>query len=157
LPLCIRSEGKYSKNQDNIIAALERSDRVLDIVVVDVGPTDFLALLPAMKRPFPELSYLDIAAGEPGEVFLPFIPYSFFMSRFFGESAPSLKCLRLKGIPFPRLHNPLLSCTYLVELYLEDVPCSGLIQSPKFMLIALRVDPPRKPSARIRILFSTLL
>jgi hypothetical protein len=137
LPLCIRTKGKYSKNRDNIIAALERSDRVLDIVLVDVRPRDFLALVPAMKKRFPELSYLDIAAGEPGEVFCSRIPSWFPLLELLGGSAPSLKCLRLRGIPFPRLHNLLLSCKYLVELYLEDVPHTQLIQSPKFMLIAL--------------------
>ena len=141
LPLCIRSEGKYSKNQDNIIAALERSDRVVGIELVDVGVTDLSALFPAMKMPFPELSYLDIAAGEvvlrDERADIPDL--------FLGGSAPSLEHLSLKGVPFSRLPILLLSCTYLVRLYLEDVPCTEWIQSPKLVLMPsenwCRADP----------------
>ena len=118
LPLIIDCCGSHrTVIVDNIIAVLERSDRVCRIVLWDVPSLEIL--LAAMRQPFPELTYLLIhSKGEAGEV--PFVPDSFL-----GGFAPRLQFLQFKNIPFPGLPKLLLSATHLVDLHLKNIPHSG--------------------------------
>jgi len=127
LPLSIECNGDYCA--DNIIAVLERSDRVEDINLSDVGSgPDWEKVLAAMQVPFPELMCLKLCSIAET---MPVLPKSFL-----GQSAPSLDTLSLNGISFPWLPKLLLSATFLTYLYLKNIPYSGYI-SPEAMLTAL--------------------
>ena len=135
LPLCIRCDGEYqTESVDNINAVLERSDRVVDIKLDNIG-RDLEKVLVAMLKPFPELTELDLEAhrddGLSRVEAMPVLPNSFL-----GGSAPSLEVLWLNGIPFPGVPNLLLSAPYLVDLHLRNIPHYGYF-SPGAMLTAL--------------------
>jgi hypothetical protein len=126
LPLHVQ-DWELEKGLDNIIAVLEHSDRVRVIDLPYAIPSSHLEKLSAaMLVPFSELT--DLQLSSYGEVVLP--------DSFLGGSAPHLRSLWLDGIPFPGLPKLLLSATYLVDLYLYDIPRSGYI-SPEAMLTAL--------------------
>ena len=122
--MCFKEIG----SADNIIAGLERRDRVCQIILGSVPSSDLEILLAAMQQPFPELTYLAIWLGDN---YVSVVPDSFL-----GGSAPRLEDLYLKGIPFPGLPKLLLSASHLVYLYLYDIPHSGYI-SPEVMVTAL--------------------
>jgi hypothetical protein len=111
---------------DNIIAALELSNRVCIISLLDVSSSLLETLLAAVQEPFPELTHLWL--GSYGG---PVIPDSFL-----GGSAPRLQHLSLDGILFPGLPKLFLSATHLVDLRLENIPHSGYI-SPEAMVAIL--------------------
>jgi hypothetical protein len=127
-PLHIRSIGNQREGINNIIAVLERSDRVRVIILADISSSDLEKLSAAMEVPFPELTDLGLWSDKLGEVVLP--------DSFLGGSAPRLQYLSLDGISFPGLPKLLLSATHLVQLYLQDIPHSGYI-SPDAMLTIL--------------------
>lgn len=85
----------------------------------------------AMQAPFPELTDLLLWSNETASE--PVLPNSFL-----GGSAPRLRYLQLRGIPFPGLPKLLLSAAHLVHLYLYDIPYSGYI-SPEAMVAGLSV------------------
>ena len=129
LPLIIRSYNAHQTGSaDNITAVLERSDRVCQIYLADVQSLDLEILLTAMQQPFPELT--NLLLYSKGEI-VPAVPGSFL-----GGSAPSLRTLQFRGIPFPELPKLLVSATHLVDLYLHDTPHSGYI-SPNVMVAAI--------------------
>ena len=113
---------------DNVIAALERDDRVCKIIVVNVRRLVFETLFLAMQQPFSELTHLTLWSTDE---MVPVVPDSFL-----GGSVPRLEYLRLDGIRFPGLPNLLLSATHLATLYLENIPHSGYI-APDVMVVAL--------------------
>ena len=113
---------------DNIIAVLERSDRVCRITLWEVKSLDLEIVLAAMQQPFPELTRLWLANYSET---VPVVPDSFL-----GGSAPCLQRLVLHRISFPGLPKLLLSATHLVRLRLDDIPHSGYI-SPEEMVTAL--------------------
>ena len=127
LPLFVWCFKTSSSGVDNIIAALGRCNRVC---AVTVGSADgqMEKVLAAMQVPFPELA--DLRLFSHSEM-LPAIPDSFL-----GGSAPRMRYLCLKGIPFPGLPKLLLSATHLVDLHLYDIPYSGYI-SPEAMVALL--------------------
>jgi F-box-like len=126
LPLIISHYGGYrAGGADNIIAVLERRDRVCQITVQSSNMEIFLA---AMQQPFPELTDLSLCFYSTT---VPVVPDSFL-----GGSAPRLEHLLLDGIPFPGLPKLLLSATHLVDLYLSGIPHSGYI-SPDVMATSL--------------------
>jgi hypothetical protein len=128
LPLVIQSFLLYrTECVDNIIAVLERSDRVCRIHLGNVQSSDLEIILAAMEQTFPELTYLLLHSDET----VPVVPDSFL-----GGSAPRLKYLELDRIPLlglPKLH---LSAPHLVNLHLVCIPHSGYI-SPEAMVPAL--------------------
>jgi len=129
LPIYIRDmdlEASLEETLHNIIAALERSDRVREIDLWPVSSSHLETLLAAMQVPFPELTLLEL--WSYGEVVLP--------DSFLGGSAPRLRSLWLDGIPIPGLPKLLSSATHLVHLRLENIPHSGYI-SPEAMATAL--------------------
>ena len=129
LPLVILCYNGYNiENLDNVLAVLERSDRVCRITLWEVESSDLEIILAAMQQPFPELAYLWLHSD--GEM-VPVDPDSFL-----GGSAPRLECLYLGGITFPGLPKLLLSATHLVDLHLYRIPHSGYI-SPEVMVTAL--------------------
>ena len=114
---------------DNVIAALECSDRVYRISLDIYGSRESDILLGATQQPFPELTYLELMSSYVKTMAV--VPDSFL-----GGSAPRLKSLQLDGIPFPGLPKLLLSTTHLVNLSLYDIPHSGYI-SPDRMVAVL--------------------
>jgi hypothetical protein len=115
---------------DNIIAVLERSDRVCQIAIANVQSSDLEILLAAIQQPFPELTRLSLESVG-NMVPVPVVPDSFL-----GGSAPRLEYLQLNRIPFPGLPKLLLSATHLVGLHLFNIPHSGYF-SPDAMVTAL--------------------
>jgi hypothetical protein len=102
---------------DNIIAVLDRTDRVGQIGLVNLSSSNMEIFLAAMQQPFPELTRLCLWSRDKT---VPVVPDSFL-----GGSAPRLGLLVLRGIPFPGLPKLLLSATHLVALHLEYIPHSG--------------------------------
>ena len=124
LPLIVVFHGD-TRRMDDIIAALECTDRVCRITLDIVRSLDFEMFLAAMQQPFPELTHLTLWSDEA------VVPDSFL-----GGSAPRLESLKLVGVPFPGLSKLLLSATHLVNLYLYNIPHSGYI-SPDRMVAVL--------------------
>jgi hypothetical protein len=112
---------------DNIIAALERSDRVYDISI-HVPSSHLEKVSAAMQKSFPELTSLVFWSQDKMSPVLP--------DSFLGGSAPHLRHLSLNRIPFPGLPKLLLSATNLDYLSLRDIPHSGYF-SPDVMATAL--------------------
>ena len=111
LPLVI--QGSANLNElDNIIAVLERSDRVSDIII-DFPGSHSEDVWAAMKVPFPELTSLSLSSSQVVTV----VPGSIL-----GGSAPRLEELSLDGILFPGLPKLLLSAAHLVNLRLTNIP-----------------------------------
>ena len=131
LPLMVR--GYYTdltSGTDNIIAALERSNRVCHVFLSHLAGWQLEEVLAVMQVPFPELTYLLLASN--GKT-VPVIPDSFL-----DGSAPRLRTFILLGIPFPGLPKLLLSATHLVLLSLSDIPHSGYF-SPEAIVALLSV------------------
>ena len=91
LPLRIQRNVGNRKELDHTIAVLERSNRVYFIFLADIFSL-MEDILPAMQKPFPELTYLCFFSTRAATV----VPDSFL-----GGSAPRLEYLNLSGIPFP--------------------------------------------------------
>ena len=129
LLLVVWCRGRYKTGSvDNIIAGLECSDRVCQIILVSVRSSDWEILFAPMQQPFPELTRLIIRSDDHH---VPLVPGSFL-----GGSAPRLEYFSLHGIPISGLPKLLLSATHLVYLRLSDD--TGYI-SPKAMVTALSV------------------
>jgi hypothetical protein len=133
LPLVILSHGYYGTDGDyplewvdNIIAVLERSDRVCQITLEDIPNSHLEELLAAAQEPFAELTHLRLSSYEGPVIF----------DSFLGGSGPRLEDIWLHGIPFPGLPKLLLSATHLVDLRLWNIPHSGYI-SPEAIATTL--------------------
>ena len=134
LPLIIDSNLTLLSN--NIIAALEQSDRVCR-VSLRLTSRKLEEVLAPMRVPFPELTHLWLWSNDEP----PVIPDSFL-----GGSAPRLRILYLNSFSFPGLPKLLLSATQLVRLDLDHIPHSGYI-SPQAMVA------PLSGLSRLEILF----
>ena len=121
LPLIIWGEGEFSTGSgdyvDNIVAALERADRVCQIHLENFLNSEMEIILAAMQRPYPELTHLGF---WPSYQPVPDVPDSFL-----GGSVPRLEHLTLWRFPFPGLPKLLLSATHLRYLLIENIPHSG--------------------------------
>ena len=133
LPLVILSHGYYRTDSDfpiewvdNIIAVLERKDRVCQISLMDIPNSRLEELFAAVQEPFTELTHLRLSSSGG-----PVIP-----DLFLGGSAPRMHTILLDGILFPGLSKLLLSTTHLVGLHLLNIPHSGYI-SPETMATTL--------------------
>ena len=127
-PLVILGNVFDTSGVNNIIAVLERSDRVCKIDL-DFDPSLQLEIVSAaMRRSFPELTSLKLCSGDATVSVLP--------DSFLCGSAPRLRELRLIRIPFPGLPKLLLSATHLYDLTLYEIPHSGYF-SPEAMVTAL--------------------
>jgi F-box-like len=128
LPIVIWGDGHEVWGVDNIIAALEHSDRISQLDLTDISSLQLEKVLATMHQPFPTLTQLQLwPRGETVSV----VPTSFL-----GGNAPCLKSLNLDGIPFPGLPGLLVSATHLVDLYYRNIPHSGYI-SPEAMVTCL--------------------
>ena len=128
LPLVVDDIAGPTEDMDNVVAALERRDRVDIIRLTGVNGSSFEKVFAAMQEPFLELMFLQLWSNEE---LVPIVPDSFL-----GRSAPRLTFLYMRGIPFPGLPKLLLSATNLVHLHLFDIPHSGYI-SPDAVVTAL--------------------
>jgi hypothetical protein len=132
LPLYIWCRIGYPMERvDNIIAVLERSDRVVEIHIQPVSSSQLESFSAAMQEPFPELKRLEFRLEDKSRETVSVLPDSFL-----GGFAPRLRFLSFKCIPFPGLPKLILSATHLVELHLRDIPHSGYIP-PDAMVTAL--------------------
>ena len=129
LPLIVYYYHYETGSVDNVIAALECSDRVYRIYLDIDESRESDILLGATQQPFPELTYLELMSNYVETMAV--VPDSFL-----GGSAPRLESFSLDCIPFPGLPKLLLSATHLVSLHLIDTPHSGYI-SPDRMVAAL--------------------
>ena len=93
---------------------LGESNRVCQVLLLNLTGGQLENVLAAMQVPFPELTYLRLSSDYET---LPVIPDSFL-----GGSAQSLRILDLDGISFPGFPKLLLSANHLVHLRLSDVP-----------------------------------
>src|SRR5712671_378144 len=120
---------------DNMVAALESEhyNRISEIQIFDMTNLRWERFAAAMQKPFPELTHLDVIMDHGDLVPAPALPDSFL-----GGSAPRLRHLWFRSIPFPSISKLLLSANGLVTLSLEDIPDSGYI-SPDAMTTALTV------------------
>jgi hypothetical protein len=100
-----------AEGMDNIVAALERSDRVDNIRLSGPDSILFERLSAAMQEPFPKLTSLELCSlqTDRASALTSVLPNSFL-----GGSTPHLRFLRLSGVPFPGLLNLLLSAARLV-------------------------------------------
>ena len=122
-----------NENVDNIVAALERRNRVCQINIKGISRSNLEIVLAAMQESFPELTSLTLSGWyDPwNDILMEVLPDSFL-----GGSAPRLRTLDLLAIPFPGLPKLLLSATHLTNLRLHFIPNSGYI-SPEAMATAL--------------------
>ena len=128
LPLHI--EGSVSEmSVNNVIVELKLSDCIYQINLKFNKTSYIKKLWRGMQMPFPELAVLCLSNVNSSNV--PVLPNSFL-----GGSAPRLRYLSLRCIPFPGLPNLLLSTTHLVHLHLLQIPVSGYI-SPEAMATCL--------------------
>ena len=133
LPLTIvydRDSTESTGGVDNIIAGLERTDRVREAYLWGAWSSYSEILMTAMQQPFPELRRLWVGLNDQSGTEL-FVPDSVL-----GGSAPRLEFLALTNVLFPGLLKLLLSTTHLVYLHLINIPHSGYI-SPDTMVPAL--------------------
>ena len=130
-PRHFRTNSDFSTERaDNIIAVLERRNRVRQIHLRHIPTSRMEEIFAAVQGPFPGLTHLwlsSVSSDETG----PVIPDSFL-----GGSAPRLEEIWLSGIPFPGLPKLLLSAARLVELRILNIPHSGYI-SPEVMATML--------------------
>ena len=129
-PLLIWAHDCITEDMDNMIALLEKSDRVCQINLMGIPTSHYLErLLEGMQKPLPELTDLTLWS-------LNYATMSVVPDSFLGGYAPRLRELSLDRVPFPGLPELLLSVTNLVSLHLLNIPYSGYI-SPEAMLTAL--------------------
>jgi hypothetical protein len=127
LPLIIRIpcgfvgdwDRNFTRYVKNIVAALERNDRVCQIQILEAS--NIVTNLAEMQKPFPELVHLRLFASMPPP------PGSILPNSFLGGTAPCLRSLKFSYIPFPGLPKLLSSATHLVKLDLYEIPPSGYI------------------------------
>ena len=129
LPIVIRARGHEMWGVDNIIAALQHSDRICQLELIAISSSHMENVLAAMQQPFLELTRLELRSRDET---MPVPP------SFLGGSSPSLQTLTLGCIQFQGLPKLLSSATYLVRLYLYSIPHSGYI-SPEAMASCLPV------------------
>ena len=134
LPLVIWCNDDYPiENVDNIVAVLERSDRVSQIYLSDLSSFHLSKIRVAMQEPFSELTHLELLLNENEKL------VAVLSDSFLGGSARCLEALDFDRIPFPGLPKLISSPTHLVHLFLHDIPHSGYF-SPETFATALHVD-----------------
>jgi hypothetical protein len=152
-------------NDDNVIAALEHSDRV-HCVEIAASSSLLGKVATAMQEPFPALTLLRLSSIDED------VPA--FPNRFLDGSAPHLQEICLDGVLFLTMPTLLLSTRRLVILKLDNIPVTDYI-SPEAMVtclntltelrtLAIRFRAPTsrsdqlitRPSPQTRVVLSTL-
>ena len=126
-----RRHGNNASSEDNILTALKHVDRVCDVRLRPTG-SELERISTVMQQPFPVLTSLHIISGGLNVPVLP--------AEFLGGSAPRLRNIYMRRIPFPALPTLLLSTSDLVTLHLENIPPTGYI-STEAMIVGLAVLP----------------
>ena len=135
LPIIVMVNGDEVWEEDDIVAVLERNDRVcgIDLWPGYVPNSHLERLFAAMRQPFPALTRLQLHCEARDEI-APVFPNSFL-----GGSAPRLQSLILGGIPCPGIPKLLRSAIHLVTLELSGIPHSGYFP-PEAMVSGLSVS-----------------
>ena len=120
---------KYDEGQDNIIAALEHHDRVIQIHIQPFRLETYFAVT---QKPFPVLAYLNLISYDDIAPVLD--------EEFLGGSTPRLQRFSLQNIAFPAFPRLVLSTTHLSHLSLWRIPIAGYI-SPEAMVTCLATLP----------------
>jgi len=121
---------KFKEDVTNVIATLRHHNRVCKIYYRNQYSQEFLLKeFAAIDEPFLALKSMELILPYGQNV--PVLPDSFL-----GGSAPHLRSLKLKGIPYPSIGRLLSSTTNLVQLSLWGIPLSGYI-SPKTIVPCL--------------------
>ena len=126
LPIIIIQYFDPARDMDNILAALEHVDRISRITLSQVPTAQMEKVVPAMQKPFPALTHLQLTSSAPlvaADIII-------------GGPAPRLRVLTLYGISIRRLPKLLLSTTDLVALDLMRIPHSAHV-SPETMVMSL--------------------
>jgi F-box-like len=118
----------WVEGADNIIAALERKERICNIGLGDVPSWLLERFAAVMQGPFPSLTSLLLWSNNDT---VPVLPDSFLNGR-----APRLRSLQLDNTSFPMLRKLPLVASDLVDLRLWDIPESGYI-SPEAIVTCL--------------------
>jgi len=103
------------EDPDNVLAALEHSDRVYDIYLGAVQGHLLESVVGVMEGPFPSLESLVLNSDTDGPA--PVLPDSFLSG-----SAPRLQSLILGHVQFPAFRRLPLVAGNLVHLRLWDIP-----------------------------------
>jgi hypothetical protein len=103
------------EDPDNVIAALEYSDRVYGIYLGAVQGCLLERVVAVMEGPFPSLESLELSSDNDGPA--PVIP-----SSFLSGSAPHLQSLLLSHVQFTAFRRLPLLASNLVHLRLWDIP-----------------------------------
>ena len=112
---------------DNIIAALEHSNRIYRLKLYNIPRSHLEKVLATMQRPFPILTHLELEPDDGPSLVVP--------ASFLGGSAPP--CLRsLRSNRILILPHVLLTATRLVNLYLQKIPHSEYF-SPEALVTCL--------------------
>jgi len=101
---------------ENRVAALDY-DRICGIQIYDLTNSRWERFKAAMQKPFPELTNLELLVVDDDDDVVSLLPDSFL-----DGSAPHLRKLKLRSIPFPSMPKLLLSAHGLVTLILLDIP-----------------------------------
>jgi len=131
-PITIHYSPKDEEGQENIVAALERRDRISWIVFNKLTSSVLERFSIMMQEPLPALKGLHLQSYDDKG---PVIP-----STFLGGSAPHLQYFFLEGIAFPALPQLVISTYRLTRLWLQRIPDAGYI-SPEAMATCLAVLP----------------
>ncbi|KAI0274312.1 hypothetical protein BGY98DRAFT_1178530 [Russula aff. rugulosa BPL654] len=95
LPIVIHHSNRRKSGGDNIIAALERNDRVCQITLKP--DLQWEKVLDAMQKPFPALTHLVFSPNIEIPLVVP--------DSFMGGSATRLRYLQLERVPIPGYRN----------------------------------------------------
>ena len=137
-----------ARRKDNIIAALERRDRIFRIDFSDIPSAELDQLVSTMEEPFPALTHLRVYPDNLEldwdstnmEATVRHVTPLPLPNAFLGRSAPRLQELSLQGISFPALPDLVLSTSHLHKLHLHSVPHAGYI-SPQALVTVLLALP----------------
>ena len=135
LPIVISAQDMRSEEDaTNVISALRHHNRVCKIYYWKNQEFEdsFLEEFVAIDEPFPVLTSLKLISFAQN---VPVLPDSFL-----GGSAPCLRSLDLRGIPYPSIGKLLSSTTNLVRLHLWRMPRSRYI-APGTIIPCLSILP----------------
>ena len=121
-----------TEGEENIVAGLECSDRVIDVRLSDLTRPALKKFTAVMTVPFPALKELRLSSLDEIGLFLP--------ATFLGELAPSLQLFSLDGIAFRTIRRLLSSAHHLVDLLLTDIPINCYVP-PHTMVACLSASP----------------
>ena len=113
---------------DDLIAALERRDRVCKIDLMYYIDEESGKFWAAMQEPFPELTHLRLEARnkprfvEDWGLLLERAGAQDISDSFLGGCAPRLQFFSMNGVRLQGLQKLLLSAAHLVDLHLIDIP-----------------------------------